>query len=260
MSFLILDSAGYELESKKLFSNMTSIPDSARKRTINSLIKRLKNDGTWNLIDVLWVMASHDQQAARLNWKSPGNFTLTEVNTPTWTANQGYTGDGASTYLNTSWDASNNGVNYTQNSASKGAYIRTNSQEAGFALGALGAANGSHIVPRNASNQLLFRENQASSTTIASVTASTGLISTTRTSSTAIEAFRNGTSLGTASVASTAVESIDFYIMAFNNNGSASGYTSRQQSVAYIGSGSINQTLLFNAIEEYMDAIGSGVI
>src|SRR5262249_49915232 len=52
-------------------------------------------------------------------------LSLTPVNSPTFTGQQGYTGDGSSSYLNTGYAAGINGVNFTQNSASWFIYIQT---------------------------------------------------------------------------------------------------------------------------------------
>lgn len=262
MSFLIMDGVGYGAEAKTLFRNMTSPADSGRKRIINNLIKRLKGDGTWGLLDVFWVMASHNQQASRLNWKTPGTYTLTETNAPTWTLDKGYTGNGSNMYLNTGFTPSTNGVNFIQNSAALGAYSR--SDVAGAAAYDMGSNT---PTPTRFSTLNIrwsddtFQSNINDDLSMSSSNTTTlGLYSTVRTSSTATAQYKNGVSAATGSDTSVGLPASAAYIICRNNDGTAAGFTSKQYAMAYIGSGSINQLLLFNAIEEYMDAIGSGIV
>jgi hypothetical protein len=44
---------------------------------------------------------------------------MTAVNSPTWTANQGFTGNGTSSYIDTNFNPATQGVNYTLNDASR---------------------------------------------------------------------------------------------------------------------------------------------
>lgn len=259
MSFLILDSIGYELEAKTLFSKMSSPPDSGRKRIINNLIKRLKADGQWNLLDVIWIFAAHNQQASRLNWKSPDNFTLTEVNTPTWTKDNGYTGNSSNMYLDTGWDISNNGVNATQNSTCIGIYSRTDSATSVISIGSTTAGNGNTLNLRTGGTTLGRRVNSAA-VNAGSNAASLGLHYAYRTGSVNTIVGKNGSDINTSASTSVAVSSNDIYILCNNADGTAGQFSGRQYSMAFIGSGSINNLLLFNAIEEYMDAIGAGVV
>ena len=71
---------------------MSVQPTNARKALIDALITSLKSAGVWAKLDVLWIPAAHDSQAGRLNWKSPGTFTLAEVSSPTFTLIHEYHG------------------------------------------------------------------------------------------------------------------------------------------------------------------------
>lgn len=260
MSLLILDSVfRYEGESLSLFSAMTTQPNDTRKRAINKFIKRLKDNGTWNLLDTLWVMAAHDQQASRLNWKSPGTYTLTEVNSPTWTLDQGYTGNGSSMYLDTGFNPSSNGVNFILNSGCLSVYCRTNVSESLNMAGSNDGTQAILISGRNATNTATGRVNCNTNASAAS-TDSRGFWSVVRTASNAQAIFKNGSSVVTDGTASSAIPNLALYILAINSSGSPAQYGTRQLSVAGVGSGSISQSDFSNAIEEYMDAIGSGVI
>lgn len=112
-------------EAETLVAAMTVAPNGARKALIDTFIGALKTAGLWSKIDVMWVLAAHDEQAGRLNWKSPGNFTLTAVNTVTFTVDRGFAGDGSSGYLDTGWHAGTHAVQFTRDNASVSVYQRT---------------------------------------------------------------------------------------------------------------------------------------
>lgn len=114
-----------EAESVTLFASMSVAPDSARKVIINTLIKALKDAGVWTKMDALWVLAAHDEQAGRLNWKDPGNFTITVVNSWTFTTDRGFAGDGISGAGDTGFVVATHGVQLTQNDAHLAVYQRT---------------------------------------------------------------------------------------------------------------------------------------
>lgn len=128
-SFLLTGQAAtltkMEAESVALFAAMSSQPDSARKVLINTLIAALKAAGVWSKIDVMWVLAAHHEQAGRLNWKSPGSFTITVVNSWTFTTDRGFAGDGVSGNGDTGFAPSTDAVQFTQNNGLIGVYQRT---------------------------------------------------------------------------------------------------------------------------------------
>src|SRR5262245_39221350 len=89
-----------QAETTALLAAMTVQPNAARQTLINDLIYALKQSGAWAKMDFLYVLAAHDNQAARLNWKTAAN--LATVNgTCTFTVDRGYNGDGSTGYLGT---------------------------------------------------------------------------------------------------------------------------------------------------------------
>ena len=114
-----------EVESVTLFAAMSVEPTSARKVIINTLINALKTAGVWSKIDVMWVLAAHDEQAGRLNWITPGTYTATVVNSVTFTADRGFAGDGVSGHLDTGFAPATHGVQFQQDNAHIGVYQRT---------------------------------------------------------------------------------------------------------------------------------------
>ncbi len=89
----------------------------------DGLISALIAGGVWDKLNGLWVMWAHDEQAARVNLKQP-SMAATNINAMAFTPFRGFTGDGASSYLDTGFnpDADGAGI-YTQNSAHLSSWV-----------------------------------------------------------------------------------------------------------------------------------------
>jgi hypothetical protein len=122
----------YHTEAQALFAQISSQPDATRKGVINTLIGSMKSASIWTKFDFLYVLAAHDSQTAGLNWINPGTSTLTPTNSPTFTADRGYQGNGSNAYLATGI-GQNATVQATQNSRSWVLGVET--------LGTAGASN-----------------------------------------------------------------------------------------------------------------------
>jgi hypothetical protein len=86
---------------------------------VTNLICGMVTDGTWSLMDAFYVFAINSSGNAGLNWVST-SFPITVNGTCTFTANQGYTGDGTSCNLRTAMAPASAGGNFTLNSGSLG--------------------------------------------------------------------------------------------------------------------------------------------
>lgn len=86
----------------------------------NRLMLGIKSSGAWAKLDLFYVFATWatSASAALVDWKS-GFSSGTLVNGPTFTANQGFTGNAFDAYIDTNFDPTTSGVNYTQNNASR---------------------------------------------------------------------------------------------------------------------------------------------
>ena len=118
----------------------------------DTLVRSLKQDGSWNFIDVLYILANDDATGnfALLNWVNPSLYSLTRINSPGFISNRGYTG-GTNILLSSSW-APSNGVNFQQNSASFGGMIYSPpSATANALVGTSGLAHSQVLmIPRQA--------------------------------------------------------------------------------------------------------------
>jgi len=118
MSARPIAAASFDTDAQAIFAAFTTPPDGARKTLINDYVLALKVASVWDSLLGLYVFAAADSPAALINWKSPGTFNATLTNSPTFTQDRGFTGNGTSAYIDTNFTPSTDGgAVYTQNSA-----------------------------------------------------------------------------------------------------------------------------------------------
>jgi len=101
-----------------------ALPNTAGQRHLNAMLLELKAGSFWTIFDTLYVFANNGSSGfSTLNWKTPASFQCTLINAPTWTSNKGYTLNGTTQYIDTNFNPSTNGVQYTLNNAGRYAYL-----------------------------------------------------------------------------------------------------------------------------------------
>lgn len=252
-------SPSYDPAAEALFARFTTPPTDTRKGLINDLIVSLKDAGVWQKLDALYILAAADAQAARRNWIAD-QYNPSAVNSPTFTADRGYVG-GGSGYLDTGFNASTAGGLYTQNSAHLSTWSRTNRGSTG--ISALGVRNSAGsvfaaIVPF-VSSTTLYRINSAAASSVVAAS-SVGHFLGSRVSSGTIEAYKDGVSAGSISIASGALVNANVFICGENREGVGlvSGSTDQIAQVSIGGDlTAANAEALYTATLTYLQAIGA---
>lgn len=223
----------YDSAASALFARMSSQPNDTRKGHINTCIVALKTAGVWTKIEHLYLLASHDAQSAKLNWKGAVG-DLTEPGTSTFTTDSHWTGGD----MTLTGVAPNAMSLFTQNDAHLGVWAKTNSN----ALLVQMTANVSNIVRSSALYS--SRENRSANTAI-SITM-LGHTLWTRRSSTAYEVYFNGASQLTGTQSSAALTATTPVIRGTN-----------QIAAMHCGSqlSDTEATNLYNALNTYLTAI-----
>lgn len=226
-----------------------ALPDTTNQTLQNQLVIDLKSAGIWAGFDVFYPFLTN-VNFAKINWKTPtSNLCTFPGAIPTFGAT-GFTGNGTTMYINTNF-APSSGVNYTLNSAGHGCYIPTNYQT--YQKEYHTADNVSDL------NVSYFRALAPPGHTNLSINAWPGNILTTntnsigfyhnkRTSATALEVLKDGTSLGTSSTTSTGRSGYPFFILASNHAGTASAFNDRTISMFWAGAPMIGLETSFSTI------------
>lgn len=252
---LIKGGGGYEAEATALFARFTTPPDDVRKGLINTCIKSLKDAGVWSKLDALYVTAAADAQAARRNWIAD-QFNLLAVNSPTFTVDRGYAGDGSSSYLATGWDPATNGAAYQQNSASLFAWSRTDTRVDGAPIigGDASGGGAAYINPWNLSIDSVSHGLNSTGANSGAPGSATGFFLLSRESAAGYAIYRNQTHLATRTIASGSPTITDFRLL-----GSSGGLSARQVANGGFGGGvSVGEeAALYTAILTYLQAVGA---
>lgn len=254
------DGDGYDPAASLLFSYMSPQPSSTRKALINSFILSLKSAGVWSTLDCLSFVAAEAAQNAHLNWVNPASTALAPVNSPTFTADRGYTGNGTTSYVNTGYVPSA-ATKATLNSTCFGVYINATGgvSSAKVDLGSNNATAFSILRTYDSANTVAYRVNQGSASTATGITNELGHTAVSRTASNLVTAYKNGAALTTSSVVSNALPTVAMFLGANNNNGTAANFSNRRQAVYHAGAGLTGAQVssLYSAISTHLTAIGA---
>jgi hypothetical protein len=116
----------YESEYKAILdyatTNSYTLPSTAQRLKQNTLLSSLKSAGVWSKLDTFTNFATDGSSAfALIDWKRLTQYTA--VNSPTFTANEGFMGNGTSSYIDTNFNPSTQSTNYVTNDASRYMYV-----------------------------------------------------------------------------------------------------------------------------------------
>jgi hypothetical protein len=101
-----------------------TLPSAGQQTLQNQLVVDLKAGGIWSKLDTFAVFATDgNRDFALIDWIRLTQYTA--VNSPTFTTNIGFAGNGTSAYIDTNFNPSTQGVNYTLNDASRIMHLKS---------------------------------------------------------------------------------------------------------------------------------------
>ena len=248
-------------QSGTFLTAATGVTLTADKANYDMLICGLVSDGEWNF-DVLYIWAAPGAtNAALINLANPGTFNGTAHPTLTFSAYHGYTGDASASYLDTGFNPTTaTSPNYTQNSATFGAYVlssRTTGQN-WWAIGNVAASSDELFAPFQSSTGTA----QLNSTTGFNVNNSNahGAYNITRTSSSSQVSYINSAEIASGNTTDTSVAPINTNIIFFAFS-PGFGNTGDQLAAGWIGKGlsATDSCKINNRINAYMAAYSLNV-
>jgi len=209
-----------------------TLPSAGQQTLQNQLVVDLKAGGIWSKLDTFAVFATDgNSDFALIDWIRLSDYTA--VNSPTFTTDEGFKGNGTSSYIDSNYNPVINGVNLTLNSVSFGYYqaaprttTSTNDNNWG-----IGTATGLWIRP--VTPPRVYLNNILNYLTATSLVYNTNqLVSVNRPDSITINVYGNGVLLNTDSTRiSNSIAS--FNILAFRNT--TTNYTNSTLSMVYAG-------------------------
>lgn len=249
----MLATQGLAPETVALLARITTPPGGTRVGLINNLIISLKAAGVWSLLQAFYVYAAADTQSALLNWLSASNPTTVGGGSPTFTADRGYKGDGASYLSAAGIDPTTVGTGATNHSY--GAWVNLDSTIGGVSIGGFGSTF--LIVPNNLASAMSVNDYSSSSDTV-TVTDGLGFSAISRSSSTGFDLQRNG-SITTKTRAAGGSSGFTARVLCnCNGGGGPQNYMDGRVAAAY-GAQALTQTqmqALYSALSTYLTAVG----
>jgi hypothetical protein len=222
-----------------------TLPSSAQQLKQNTLLKDLKSNGIWQKLDTLAILATDGgSNFALIDWKKLTQYT--SVNSPTFITNQGFQGNGTSSYLDTNFNPSTQGVNYTLNNASRYGYV--------FLSNVNSVIDGNGLFGRNrmvlSSSSLQTINSESSALNSNFEYSGTGMKSIHRTSSTDVTLFNNSVS-GLRTVNSSLIANANQFVFR-----AGSSYSINKISMYAIGASLVSENTDFvNSFNTYINSL-----
>lgn len=261
---LTLAAPVYAEATLALFARMTVQPAGPIKLLMDTLVRAVIAAGAWPKMDMFYVIAAHDAQAARLNWIAD-QYNLTAVNSPVFTAFRGYTGNGTSSYLTmgaipAALHASP-GARFKRDNAHLAVWSLTNVPSNQVIMGARTAATSfCDIFPREGGKTRFRPNGPVPPSTHFDTPNASGLFLGNRTSSTVVEGYQDGGVVGTLTgYASNGPTANGLYLLAQNADGVAGGFCSAQVAMASVGAAltATEAAALHSAVRAYLVGVGA---
>jgi hypothetical protein len=247
--------AGYCAEAQAFFTRLATPPAAGRAARYDALIRTVIAAGVWARLDALYLLAAADAATALTNLVS-SDYAATAVNSPTFTADHGYTG-GSTKYIDSHFNPSTAlSPRFIQDSATL-AHWTISSADDGEAIGYYdGALNVAALFRafNDGADKMFVRLNRINAADLnLPVGAMTGLLACSRTSSSTVKAYSNGVETGSGAQSSTGIPAGTIKLL---------GRDATTGSADLIGAAAIGGLLtaeehlaLYNALYPYLQAV-----
>jgi hypothetical protein len=227
---------------------------------VNTLITNLKGHTLWNTaLSRIWIHASENEFQAKIDIVNVG--AATKTGGLTFTASQGYTGDGVN-YLDSGFS---NDALFTLNDCSFGNYIRNNRTTGANtdSMGVTRSSGGDAVLVPLVSGSFFYEINDSVYPSPVN-TSTQGLWAASRKSSSTQEnLYKNGSLFSgpDTSNTSSALSAQTFYILGLNQNGTPNNFSTDQVAITFMGAGldATQAANLSSDLNAYMTALGTNV-
>jgi hypothetical protein len=222
-----------------------TLPSLSQQIKQNQLLVDLKNAGVWDKLDTFAMLATDgSSDFALIDWKRLSQYTA--VNSPTFTTNGGFTGNGTSSYVDTNFNPTVGTNKYLLNDASR---VYWADQRTGGSL----TIEGTPVSGVNVSvyqNSASNRINQGGSNLNSAVTFSVdGWKSINRTSSTNVELFTTTTQFSRTATSTSIQNSNQHFI-------GGSFYAAIRFRMYAMGQSLVSEnTSFYNAVNTYLTSL-----
>lgn len=225
---------------------------------ITGTLAGAKGCGTGSF-DVFYVFATNSITTANLNICGT-SFGASQTGTITFTADVGYLGDGTTGFLNSGYNPSTSAGQMTQNSASIGICNQTSRTAATPAPGFIGSNDGTNFDLIQMRGDGPTIDLNDASFNFAPESNSQGSWIMTRTTSTNVNLYLNGSTSSAPGATSTGLPNNSLFLLAVNNNGTTTDFNGVDQASYYFsgpGFNSTQVTAIFSRLHTFLVAVNA---
>ena len=227
---------GFDSDAQAFFTRVTvagGTLSATEKLATNQLVLDMKSAGIWASMKAIYPMVGASAAACAQNLKSS---SFTGSFSSGWTfASTGVTGNGTSAYLNTNYNQTTAGDSL--NSAHLSFYSRTNVNTAQVEIGLQTPIPTTYnLLELRTAGLTYFSINTNGLPTYTDAN-SLGFYVGNRQAATDLDLWKNGTKVINGTTASSVLPNANIYIGAFNNNGAAALFSTKECALASIGDG-----------------------
>jgi hypothetical protein len=245
-------SAGYDTDWDAYVTNHAPSSSTTFKDAGDVFVRGLKTDGIWAKLD--WLLIPADTSAGSLRNVHNLSQTASAINSPTFTAYRGFTGDGSTSFVDFGQTYNAAGNLYTLNSATAGVWCNQQNGTTG-PFPHIGAAGQNRtVLTASASGNETAQINVTSGSTARVGTSRLGHRAASRSLSTEFRAYFNGTLSATLTSTSTSVSSANAALLRSNT-----AFSSDRVAAAYTGGNltDADHTAMHSRLSTFLTAIGA---
>lgn len=240
----------------------TDAPTDALKALINKTIVDLKSDGVFAKGDAMYIRGVHESLLARQNWIKDAHNSTLSATPPTFTAKQGFQGNGTSSYINNNYNPSSDAVNYTlANCAIVTMYRLVPTATAKHLLGAVDTVNSRKIdfMFYTTANERIYINYNANYNDQLNIT--DGIYAGYTRDNGYIQAYADGSAVGTNLARTTDAQliNLNIYELTWNYDGNPNTYNNGQISFSFYGAAlsPTEQNALYTRIKYFYDNVNA---
>lgn len=228
-----------------------TLPSSGQQTLQNQLVLDMKSAGAWSGLSIFYVMATDgDRDFAKINWTNPGTYDLTEYNTPTFTTNVGFTGNGTNQALDTGFVPSTDWGTSTDVSMGGWADLDNNT---GTMIGSF-VTERTHLIHKWTNGQT-FIALGGDPGNVGTLTQTSGLWVTDNDGSSNNRLYVNNSLIATASIVTFGWSTTSLGIMARKKGASSyDGWGSSDYKMAFYGTRAVGQNI-YTPFNDYITSI-----
>ena len=246
-----------ETETIMYINNLTTLISPEQIAAVDLFVKNIKSGfaitNLSDVFDVMYLYANETEEIALRNLVKNANHSVA-VNSPTFTASNGFAGDGSTSYINSNF-APSQGVNYTQENASYGVYCNTDKAADEHIMSTRIASGNSEstLLPRAAAGNTQYKINGPSAVNYAyNIGTSQGMFIVSR-NGTSVFIAKDGVIEASGTSPLSGLSTYPFTILARNSGGTMGLFTTREVGFAFAARSLTEEEcgIIHNAYNQY---------